>query len=187
MEKKTIELLAPAGSWEALEAAVNAGADAVYMGGKAFGARAYASNFDEEEMAKAVYFAHMHHVRLYITVNTLVDDSELEALSAYLLFLNNVGVDGLIVQDLGVIRLAQKIVPELPLHASTQMSITNSSGVDFAMGAGMERSVLARELSLKEIAAACSRGTEIETFIHGALCVCYSGQCLMSSLIGGPR
>ena len=185
MEKKTIELLAPAGSWEALEAAVNAGADAVYMGGKAFGARAYASNFDEEEMAKAVYFAHMHHVRLYITVNTLVDDSELEALSAYLLFLNNVGVDGLIVQDLGVIRLAQKIVPELPLHASTQMSITNSSGVDFAMGAGMERSVLARELSLKEIGAACSRGSEIETFIHGALCVCYSGQCLMSSLNRG--
>lgn len=177
MEKKTIELLAPAGSWEALEAAVNAGADAVYMGGKAFGARAYASNFDEEEMAKAVYFAHMHHVRLYITVNTLVDDSELEALSAYLLFLNNVGVDGLIVQDLGVIRLAKKFVPELPLHASTQMSITNSSGVDFAMGAGMERSVLARELSLKEIGAACSRGSEIETFIHGALCVCYSGQC----------
>lgn len=185
MEKKNIELLAPAGSWEALEAAVNAGADAVYMGGKAFGARAYASNFDEEQMAKAVYFAHMHHVRLYITVNTLVDDSELEALADYLLFLNNVGVDGLIVQDLGVIRLARKIVPELPLHASTQMTITNSSGVDFAVSAGMERSVLARELSLKEIEAACNRGTEIETFIHGALCVCYSGQCLMSSLIGG--
>lgn len=155
------------------------------MGGKAFGARAYASNFDEEQMAQAVYFAHMHHVRLYITVNTLVDDSELEALADYLLFLNNVGVDGLIVQDLGVIRLARKIVPELPLHASTQMTITNSSGVDFAVSAGMERSVLARELSLKEIEAACSRGTEIETFIHGALCVCYSGQCLMSSLIGG--
>ena len=185
MKNTKIELLAPAGSWEALEAAVNAGADAVYMGGKAFGARAYASNFDEEQMAKAVYFAHMHHVRLYITVNTLVDDSELEALADYLLFLNNVGVDGLIVQDLGVIRLARKIVPELPLHASTQMTITNSSGVDFAVSAGMERSVLARELSLKEIEAACSRGTEIETFIHGALCVCYSGQCLMSSLIGG--
>ena len=185
MEKKNIELLAPAGSWEALEAAVNAGADAVYMGGKAFGARAYASNFDEEQMAKAVYFAHMHHVRLYITVNTLVDDSELPELAEYLRFLSNVGVDGIIVQDLGVIRLAQKIVPELPLHASTQMTITNSSGVDFAIAAGMERSVLARELSLKEIAAACSRGTEIETFIHGALCVCYSGQCLMSSLIGG--
>lgn len=180
-----LELLAPAGSWEALEAAVNAGADAVYMGGKSFGARAYASNFDKEEMAKAVYFAHMHHVRIYITVNTLVDDSELEEMVDYLMFLNNVGVDGIIVQDLGVIRLARKIVPELPLHASTQMTITNSSGVDFAVAAGMERSVLARELSLKEIEAACSRGTEIETFIHGALCVCYSGQCLMSSLIGG--
>ena len=180
-----LELLAPAGSWEALEAAVNAGADAVYMGGKSFGARAYASNFDKEEMAKAVYFAHMHHVRIYITVNTLVDDSELEELADYLMFLNNVGVDGIIVQDLGVIRLARKIVPELPLHASTQMTITNSRGVDFAVAAGMERSVLARELSLKEIEAACSRGTEIETFIHGALCVCYSGQCLMSSLIGG--
>lgn len=185
MRNKKIELLAPAGSWEALEAAVNAGADAVYMGGKSFGARAYASNFDKEEMAKAVYFAHMHRVRLYITVNTLVDDSELEALADYLLFLNNVGVDGVIVQDLGVIRLARKIVPQLPLHASTQMTITNSSGVDFAVTAGMERSVLARELSLKEIEAACAKGSEIETFIHGALCVCYSGQCLMSSLIGG--
>lgn len=185
MEKKKLELLAPAGSWEALEAAVNAGANAVYMGGKAFGARAYASNFDREEMAKAVYFAHMHRVRLYITVNTLVDDSELEELADYLLFLNNVGVDGIIVQDMGVIRLACRLVPQLPLHASTQMTLTNSSGVDFAAEAGMERSVLARELSLKEIQAACSRGSEIETFIHGALCVCYSGQCLMSSLIGG--
>jgi len=155
------------------------------MGGRAFGARAYASNFDKEEMAKAVYFAHMHRVRLYVTVNTLVDDSELGELADYLLFLNNVGVDGIIVQDLGVIRLARRIVPELPLHASTQMTITNSGGVDFAVAAGMERSVLARELSLKEIDAACKRGTEIETFIHGALCVCYSGQCLMSSLIGG--
>lgn len=182
---QTIELLAPAGSWEALEAAVNAGADAVYMGGKAFGARAYASNFDEAEMAKAVYFAHMHSVRIYITVNTLVDDSELLALGQYLVFLHNVGVDGIIVQDLGVIRLAKKLVPGLHLHASTQMSITNSGGVDFAISAGMERSVVARELSLKELKAACSRGTEIETFIHGALCVCYSGQCLMSSLIGG--
>ena len=183
--EKYIELLAPAGSWEALEAAVNAGADAVYMGGKAFGARAYASNFDEEEMAKAVYFAHMHGVRIFITVNTLVDDSEMVALGQYLIFLHNVGVDGIIVQDMGVIRLAKKIVPDLPLHASTQMSITNSGGVDFAISAGMERSVVARELSLKELQAACSRGTEIETFIHGALCVCYSGQCLMSSLIGG--
>jgi U32 family peptidase len=184
-QTKKIELLAPAGSWEALEAAVNAGADAVYMGGKAFGARQYASNFDREEMTRAVYFAHMHRVRLYITVNTLVDDSELKELADYLLFLNNVGVDGIIVQDLGVIRLARKIVPELPLHASTQMTVTNSGGVEFAVQAGLERTVLARELSLKEIKAACDVGTEIETFIHGALCVCYSGQCLMSSLIGG--
>ncbi len=125
-KERNIELLAPAGSWEALEAAVYAGADAVYMGGKAFGARQYASNFDFEEMAKAVYFAHMHRVRIYITVNTLVDDSEMQELAKYLLFLNNVGVDGIIVQDLGVIRLAKKIVPDLPLHASTQMTVTNS-------------------------------------------------------------
>lgn len=185
MKTQKIELLAPAGSWEALEAAVNAGADAVYMGGKAFGARQYASNFDREEMAKAVYFAHMHRVRLYITVNTLVDDSEIAELADYLLFLNNVGVDGIIVQDMGVIRLARRIVPDLPLHASTQMTVTNSSGVKFTADAGMERAVLARELSLPEIKAACDTGIEIETFIHGALCVCYSGQCLMSSLIGG--
>lgn len=185
MKQEYVELLAPAGSWEALEAAVNAGADAVYMGGKAFGARAYASNFDYEEMTRAVNFAHLHHVRIFITVNTLVDDSELEQLADYLLFLNNVGVDGLIVQDLGVIRLAKRIVPELPLHASTQMTLTNSGGVNFAKNAGMERSVLARELSLKEIEVATSQGTEIEAFCHGALCVCYSGQCLMSSLIGG--
>ncbi len=185
-KEQKLELLAPAGSWEALEAAVNAGADAVYMGGKAFGARQYASNFDREEMAKAVYFAHMHRVRLYITVNTLVDDSEMKDLAEYLLFLNNVGVDGIIVQDMGVIRLAKALVPELPLHASTQMTVTNSSGVEFAAEAGMERTVLARELSLEEIKAACAtQRTEIETFIHGALCVCYSGQCLMSSLIGG--
>lgn len=184
-KNQKIELLAPAGSWEALEAAVNAGADAVYMGGKAFGARQYASNFDREAMTKAVYFAHMHRVRLYITVNTLIDDSEMKALADYLLFLNNVGVDGIIVQDLGVIRLAKKLVPQLPLHASTQMTITNSAGAEFAASVGMERTVLARELSLEEIEAACNVGTEIETFIHGALCVCYSGQCLMSSLIGG--
>lgn len=145
MKKQTIELLAPAGSWEALEAAVNAGADAVYMGGKAFGARQYASNFDREEMQKAVYFAHMHRVRLYITVNTLVDDSELGELADYLLFLSNVGIDGIIVQDLGVIRLARQIVPDLPLHASTQMTVTNSEGVKLAAEAGMERVVLARE------------------------------------------
>lgn len=183
---KTIELLAPAGSWEALEAAVNAGADAVYMGGKAFGARQYASNFDREELTRAVYFAHMHRVRLYITVNTLVDDAEMPELADYLLFLNNVGVDGIIVQDMGVINLARKLVPQLPLHASTQMTVTSLAGVRLCAENGMERAVLARELSIKDIKTICSNtDTEIEVFIHGALCVCYSGQCLMSSLIGG--
>ena len=182
---KYIELLAPAGSFEALEAAVRAGADAVYLGGKAFGARQYADNFDEQNLAQAVKFAHLHRVKIYVTVNTLVDDSEFEALAEYLLFLNNVKVDGIIVQDLGVVRLAQKLVPELPLHASTQMTITNSLGVEFAKAHGMDRAVLARELNLEQISAAVETGTEIETFIHGALCVCYSGQCLMSSLIGG--
>ena len=109
--QKEIELLAPAGTWEALEAAVNAGADAVYLGGKAFGARAYASNFDREEMAKAVYFCHMHHVRLYVTVNTLVDDKELPELEDYLIFLHNVGVDGIIVQDMGIIRRLRSWCP----------------------------------------------------------------------------
>ena len=183
--QKEIELLAPAGTWEALEAAVNAGANAVYLGGKAFGARAYASNFDRDEMTKAVYFCHMHHVRLYVTVNTLVYDKELPELEDYLVFLHNVGVDGIIVQDMGVIRAAQKIVPGLPLHASTQMTVTNSAGVRFAAEHGIVRVVPARELSLSDLKKACDTGLEIEAFIHGALCVCYSGQCLMSSLIGG--
>ena len=182
---KEIELLAPAGTWEALEAAVNAGTDAVYLGGKAFGARAYASNFDREEMAKAVYFCHMHHVCLYVTVNTLVDDKELPELEDYLIFLHNVGIDGIIVQDLGIIRAARQIVPGLPLHASTQMTVTNSAGVKFAGEHGIVRVVPARELSVSDLKKASDTGIEIEAFIHGALCVCYSGQCLMSSLIGG--
>lgn len=186
MKSKITELLAPAGNWEALEAAVNAGADAVYFGGNVFGARQYANNFGRDEMEKAVFFAHMHRVRLYVTVNTLVDDSEMDELVDYLIFLSNIGIDGIIVQDLGVIEVARKVVPELPLHASTQMTITNSAGADFAYKAGMERVVLARECSLQEIKDICEKSLpEVEIFIHGALCVCYSGQCLMSSLIGG--
>lgn len=186
MNKKTIELLAPAGNWEALEAAVNAGADAVYFGGTVFGARQYANNFAKEEIEKAVFFAHMHRVRLFVTVNTLVDDSEMSELADYLVFLSNVGIDGIIVQDLGVIEVARQVAPDLPLHASTQMTITNSAGAEFAYKAGMERVVLARECSLQEIKQICAKtAAEIEVFIHGALCVCYSGQCLMSSLIGG--
>lgn len=185
MEHK-IELLAPAGSFDALTAAINAGADAVYLGGNVFGARAYANNFDREEMTQAVRYAHLHQVQIFVTVNTLVDDSEMEDLSSYLVFLNRIGADGIIVQDLGVVRLARQLVPELPLHASTQMTITNLEGVRFAAAQGMTRVVLARELSLRDIQAVCAASPiEIEVFIHGALCVCYSGQCLMSSLIGG--
>lgn len=183
--KKSLELLAPAGTWEALEAAVNAGADAVYLGGKAFGARAYAGNFDRDELKRAVRFAHLHGVRLFVTVNTLADDQEMRELADYLAFLSNAGVDAIIVQDLGVLRLARLAAPELPQHASTQMTITNSAGVRFAADCGMIRAVPARELSLAGLRAAAAEGIEIEAFIHGALCVCYSGQCLMSSLIGG--
>lgn len=184
--KTNIELLSPAGTYEALEAAVYAGADAVYFGGAAFGARQYAENFGPEVLPKAVEFAHLHKVKIYVTVNTLVDDSEMEALGKYLVELHNCGVDGIIVQDMGVIRLARMLVPGLPLHASTQMTITNSEGVAFAKDSGMERAVVARETTLKDMKTICTKGPiEIEGFIHGALCVCYSGQCLMSSLIGG--
>jgi putative protease len=186
MKREDIELLSPAGTWEALEAAVYAGADAVYLGGSAFGARAYAENFGPEEMQRAIVFAHLHHVRIYVTVNTLVTDEEMPALGEYVCFLSNIGVDGIIVQDMGIIRLCRKVVPELPLHASTQMTVTNSAGAVFTYHQGMSRAVIAREASLKDIKKVCETTPgEIETFMHGALCVCYSGQCLMSSLIGG--
>jgi putative protease len=186
MKREDVELLAPAGTWEALEAAVFAGADAVYLGGSAFGARAYAENFGPEEMERAILFAHLHHVRIYVTVNTLVDDDEMPALGEYVTFLSNIGVDGIIVQDMGIIRLCRKVVPELELHASTQMTVTNSAGAVFTYHQGMKRAVIAREATLQDIKRVCAATPgEIETFMHGALCVCYSGQCLMSSLIGG--
>ena len=185
MRREDVELLAPAGTWEALEAAVFAGADAVYLGGSAFGARAYAENFGPEELQRAITFAHLHHVRIYVTVNTLVTDEEMKALGEYVTFLSNIGVDGIIVQDLGIIRLCRRTVPELELHASTQMTITNSAGAIFAYHQGMPRSVMARETTLKDLKTICQKTPgEIETFMHGALCICYSGQCLMSSLIG---
>lgn len=181
-----IELLAPVGNNEALIAAVESGADAVYLAGKAFGARAYAPNFSDEELAEAVRFAHLRQVFVYVTVNTLVDDSEMTNLAEYLQFLYEIGVDAIIVQDVGVAKLAKQIVPNLPLHASTQMTIHNLDGVKFLTELGFKRIVLARELSLADIQYICQNSTvEIETFIHGALCISYSGQCLMSSMIGG--
>lgn len=180
------ELLAPVGSWDALVAAVESGAQAVYLGGRMFGARYYAQNFTDEEMAKAVRYAHLHSVSVYVTVNILIDSGEMEELAAYLQMLYSIGVDAILVQDLAVAKLARQVAPDLPLHASTQMTIHNLAGVQFLAELGFQRVVLARELSLEEIRYICKNSpVEIEVFIHGALCVCYSGQCLMSSLIGG--
>lgn len=181
-----IELLAPVGSKEALVAAVESGANAVYLGGRMFGARHYAPNFSDEELADAVRFAHLRGVSVLVTVNTLVDDSELPQLVDYLQHLYQIGVDAIIVQDLGVAVIAKKVVPDLPLHASTQMTVHNLAGVTLLADMGFKRVVLARELSLTDIAYICKHSpVEIETFVHGALCISYSGQCLMSSMIGG--
>lgn len=180
------ELLAPVGSWEALEAAVHNGADAVYLGGKLFSARQYASNFDEAEMARALDFAHLRGVRVCVTVNTIMSDSELEPALNYLKFLYEAGADAVIVQDLGLADLARQTLPKLELHASTQMTAHNLPGVLELENRGFHRVVLAREVSLaniQHIHKHCQ--AELEVFIHGALCISYSGQCLMSSLIGG--
>ena len=180
------ELLAPAGSFEALLAAIEAGADAVYVGGKSFGARAFAKNFNIEELERAAVYARLHGVKLYVTVNTLVLDKEIEALREYAEALRKIAPDAIIAADLGVIKIFREIAPELEIHASTQMSIHNSLGADLAYGLGCKRVVLARELSLENIKATTDKcKPEVEIFLHGALCVSVSGQCLMSSLVGG--
>ena len=181
-----IELLAPAGSMEALKAAVESGADAVYLSGKMFGARAYANNFDENGLKEAIEFAHLRNVKIHVTVNTLVDNAEVAELTEYLRYLYEAGADAVLVQDLGVARIARAVVPDLPLHASTQMTVNNLAGVLALQELGFTRVVLAREVTLKDIRHICRNcNVEIEVFAHGALCVCYSGQCLMSSMIGG--
>ncbi len=184
--KTGIELLAPAGSREALTAAVENGADAVYLAGARFGARAYAENFDEDGLREAVRYAHLRNVAVHVTVNTVVDDEEFPALADYLRFLEDAGADAVLVQDLGAARLAAKVAPGLPLHASTQMTVHSLDGVHALEELGFSRVVLSREMSLAEIRKICAESrAEIEVFAHGALCVCYSGQCLMSSIIGG--
>ena len=181
-----IELLAPAGSRESLIAAVEAGADAVYLAGSQFGARAYADNFDADALADAIRFAHLRGVHIHVTVNTMVLDEELDDVRRYLQFLEKVGADAALVQDLGVAKIARECAPNLPLHASTQMTIHNVQGARAMEALGFSRVVLSRELSLPEIREiVAGTNTEVETFTHGALCVCYSGQCLMSSMIGG--
>ncbi|WP_373899670.1 DUF3656 domain-containing protein [Haloimpatiens sp. FM7315] len=183
---KKVELLAPAGSLESLYAAVNAGADAVYLGGCKFSARAYASNFNEENMKYVVSYCHVYKVKVYITVNTLIKEKEMPELIEYIGFLYKIGVDALIVQDMGAIKEIKRNYPDFEIHASTQMTIHNGEGAKFLKDLGIKRVVLSRELTLDEIKY-ISKDLNIETevFIHGALCICYSGQCLMSSLIGG--
>lgn len=181
-----IELLAPAGSMESLYAAVQNGADAVYLGGNKFSARAYASNFGEEEMTKAVEYCHIYGVKVYVTLNTLLKENEVNEALNYAAFLYSIGVDGIIIQDTGLAALINKNLPDLELHASTQMTVHNGEGALFLKDLGFKRIVLSRELSIKEIKhISTDLGVETEIFVHGALCICYSGQCLMSSLIGG--
>jgi putative protease len=183
------ELLAPAGSPEAFHAAVAAGADAVYLSGKRFGARKYATNFTDDELKEAIDFAHRRDVRIYVTINTLIHDRELDDVLEYLLWLYSIGTDAVLIQDIGIAFLARKIVPLLPVHASTQMTIHSTAGVEWAARQGFSRVVLARELTIEEIEdiSQATTGSDIglEVFAHGALCYCYSGQCLLSSVIGG--
>lgn len=183
---KNVEILAPAGSMECLQAAVAAGADAVYLGGTKFGARAYAQNLSEEDLVKAIEYVHIHGRKIYMTVNTLLKDREMKELYDYLLPYYRAGLDGVIVQDIGAIRFIGEHFPEMPVHASTQMTITNTLGAEFLKRYGITRVVPARELSLKEVRDMKKEtGLEMECFVHGALCYCYSGQCLLSSMIGG--
>ncbi|QAT41068.1 U32 family peptidase [Clostridium sp. JN-9] len=181
-----IELLAPAGSLESLYAAVQAGADAVYIGGSKFSARAYASNFDDENMIRAIDYCHLYNVRIFVTINTLMKENEIDEAIEYARFLYEQGVDALIIQDLGFAAKLKGEIPDYEIHASTQITVHNGEGAKLMVQSGFKRIVLSRELSLNEIKYISKElNIETEIFIHGALCICYSGQCLMSSLIGG--
>ncbi len=183
------ELLAPAGSLDALKAAVNSGADAVYISGKKFGARYFASNFNDSEIVSGLEYAKLRDVKVYVTVNTLIKDSQIKSAANYILWLYKIGVDAIIIQDLGLAELAKNLVPDLDLHASTQMTIHNVQGVNWAADFGFKRVILSRELKLSEVEEIKNQtklsGIEVEIFGHGALCYSYSGQCLLSSFIGG--
>lgn len=183
---KELELLAPAGSLKTLKAVIHAGADAVYLGGSMFGARAYANNFNEEELLEAIRFGHIHGRKIILAVNTLLKEYELGQLYDYLRPYYEAGLDAVIVQDMGVMEFIKTHFPNLPIHTSTQMTITNVDGARLLKEQGVERVVTAREMSLEEIQRIHDEvGVELESFIHGALCYCYSGQCLFSSIVGG--
>lgn len=186
MKQKEFELLAPAGSFEILKAVIEAGADAVYVGGGRFGARAYANNFSEEELLEAIDYVHLRGRQIYLTINTLLKNEEIEQLYEYLLPYYERGLDAVLVQDFGVLQFIHKYFPELPIHTSTQMTVTGVEGVRFLQQFGVSRVVMAREVSLEEMKYIHEQtGVELEAFVHGALCYCYSGQCLFSSMLGG--
>ena len=183
---KKPELLAPAGSMDSFKAAIEAGCDAVYLAGNAFGARAFAKNFSNEEIIEVIHIAHLYGVRVYVTVNTLIYDEEVSSFMEYIDFLHAHSVDAVIMQDLGMMDLVHQTYPNLEIHASTQMHIHTLEGVQFAYHQGLKRVVIARETSLEDIIKIKKEcDMEIECFVHGALCVSYSGQCFMSSLNGG--
>lgn len=181
---KKIELLAPAGSREALVAAIQHGCDAIYLGGKQFGARAFAANFSDEEIIEAIEYCHLYDVRVYVTINTIIFEEELEQVVEYISFLYKNDVDAIIMQDIGLFSVVKERFPDLEIHASTQMHIHNQAGIEWCKEQGMKRVVLARETPLEQIRKWKDIGVELEVFGHGALCVCYSGQCNMSSSIG---
>ena len=186
MRNKDFELLAPAGSLEILKGVIESGADAVYVGGSMFGARAYANNFTEEELLEAIDFAHLRGVKVYLTVNTLIKNSEFSKLYDYLLPYYKRGLDAVIVQDIGVVKAIHEYFPSMEIHTSTQMTVTGADGVRFLSQFGVTRVVMAREVSLAEMKRVHEEtGMELEAFVHGALCYSYSGQCLFSSILGG--
>ena len=184
-KKKEIEILAPAGSVDRMRAAFAGGADACYIGGKNFGARAFADNPEEKELVEAIHYAHLHDKKLYMTINTLIKENEMKGLYNYVLPYYKAGIDAILVQDFGVLKFLRESFPDLALHASTQMTVCDTGATGLLKKFGVERLVLSRELSLGEVEAFKEEDIEIECFVHGALCVCYSGQCLMSVMNGG--
>ena len=183
---KKPELLSPAGNMESLYAAIEGGCDAIYLSGTLYGARSYAANFTNEQLKEAVSYAHMYNVKVYVTINTLIYEAEVKRFLEYVDYLVSIFVDAVIVQDIGMMDLLRSIYPDLEIHASTQMHIHNLEGVKLLEELGLKRVVLARETPIELISEIKDNSSiEIEIFVHGALCISYSGQCLMSSLIGG--
>lgn len=178
------EILAPAGSLESLKAAVNCGADAVYIGGKQFSARQNAANFDNAELKQAADLCHLHNIKIYLTVNTIIFDNQVNEFAEFIKNAANAGIDAFIVQDFGAAEIIRNIVPDANIHGSTQMTIHSVKGAQLLKELGFKRVVISRELTEKQIQEICSTGIETEVFVHGALCMCMSGQCYLSSLIG---